>query len=160
MTLPFNLTCLIMALFSIILGGLTMHAIALFRSYGVEQAGMMWSLTLGASVLGRITFWISFRQDLQEKPHPGELVVPHHRFRLHHNKCGHELVCLGSRDLLRPCSRLIRHATATVLRRKIQGWSTSANSSGSLAFARLLGWLWALCFWGRYLMQQNHMRMP
>lgn len=56
MTLPFNLTCLIMALFSIILGGLTMHAIALFRSYGVEQAGMMWSLTLGASVLGRITF--------------------------------------------------------------------------------------------------------
>ena len=55
-TLPFHLTCLIMALFSIILGGLTMHAIALFRSYGVDQANTMWSLTLGASVLGRIVF--------------------------------------------------------------------------------------------------------
>jgi len=55
-SLPFNLTCLIMILFSIILGGLTMHAIALFRSYGVDQANTQWSLTLGASVLGRILF--------------------------------------------------------------------------------------------------------
>jgi MFS family permease len=55
-TMAFHLTCLIMALFSLILGGLTMHAIALFRSYGLEEANLMWSLTLGASVLGRIVF--------------------------------------------------------------------------------------------------------
>lgn len=55
-TLSFKLTCLAMTMFSIILGGLTMHAIALFRSYGVEQANVMWSLTLGTSVLGRILF--------------------------------------------------------------------------------------------------------
>jgi MFS family permease len=53
---PFHLTCLIMALFSVILGGLTMHAIALFRSYGVEEASALWSLTLGVSVAGRIIF--------------------------------------------------------------------------------------------------------
>lgn len=55
-TLPFHLTCLIMALFSVILGGLTMHAIALFRSYGIQEANTLWSLTLGASVAGRIVF--------------------------------------------------------------------------------------------------------
>ncbi|HVN72381.1 MAG TPA: MFS transporter [Desulfomonilia bacterium] len=55
-TLPFNLTCAMMTLFCIILGGLTMHAIALFRSYGIDRAGTLWSLTLGMSVLGRILF--------------------------------------------------------------------------------------------------------
>ena len=55
-TLPFHLICLVMALFSVILGGLTMHAIALFRSYGVVEANTLWSLTLGASVAGRIIF--------------------------------------------------------------------------------------------------------
>ena len=66
-TLPFKLTCLIMALFSIILGGLTMHAIALFRSYGVDKANMMWSLTLGVSVLGRIVF--GYLSDKVSKKH-------------------------------------------------------------------------------------------
>ncbi len=66
-TLPFKLACLIMALFSIILGGLTMHAIALFRSYGVDQANMMWSLTLGVSVLGRIVF--GYLSDKVSKKH-------------------------------------------------------------------------------------------
>lgn len=55
-TTAFHLTCLVMGLFSLILGGLTMHAIALFRSYGLEEANLMWSLTLGASVLGRVVF--------------------------------------------------------------------------------------------------------
>lgn len=55
-TLPFHLTCLVMVLFSIILGGLTMHAIALFRSYGVAEANTLWSITLGVSVAGRIIF--------------------------------------------------------------------------------------------------------
>lgn len=66
-TLPFKLTCLIMILFSIILGGLTLHAIALFRSYGVDQANTTWSLTLGASVLGRIMF--GFLSDKTSKKH-------------------------------------------------------------------------------------------
>lgn len=55
-SMAFHLTCLIMALFNLVLGGLTMHAIALFRSYGLEEANLMWSLTLGASVLGRVIF--------------------------------------------------------------------------------------------------------
>ncbi len=45
-----------MFLFSIVLGGLTMHAIELIRSYGVSNANTMWSLALGFSVLGRIFF--------------------------------------------------------------------------------------------------------
>ena len=53
-TLPFHLMCIMLTLFSIILGGLTMHAIALFRSYGIGHASILWSLTLGVSVLGRI----------------------------------------------------------------------------------------------------------
>lgn len=55
-TSSFKLTCLIMFLFSIVLGGLTMHAIELIRSYGVSNANTMWSLALGFSVLGRIFF--------------------------------------------------------------------------------------------------------
>ncbi|MFA5520118.1 MAG: MFS transporter, partial [Spirochaetota bacterium] len=34
----------------------TMHAIELIRSYGVSNASTMWSLALGFSVLGRISF--------------------------------------------------------------------------------------------------------
>ena len=55
-TSSFKFTCLIMFLFSIVLGGLTMHAIELIRSYGVSNANTMWSLALGFSVLGRIFF--------------------------------------------------------------------------------------------------------
>ncbi|MFA5517720.1 MAG: MFS transporter [Spirochaetota bacterium] len=55
-TLSFKFTCLLMFLFSIVLGGLTMHAIELIRSYGVSNASTMWSLALGFSVLGRIFF--------------------------------------------------------------------------------------------------------
>lgn len=55
-TLSFKFTCLLMFLFSIVLGGLTMHAIELIRSYGVSNASTMWSLALGFSVLGRISF--------------------------------------------------------------------------------------------------------
>jgi MFS family permease len=55
-TLPFYLICLIMALYSIILGGMTQHAIALLRSMEISEANLFWSLTLGASVFGRIIF--------------------------------------------------------------------------------------------------------
>lgn len=55
-TSSFKLTCLLMFLFNIVLGGLTMHAIELIRSYGVSNASTMWSLALGFSVLGRISF--------------------------------------------------------------------------------------------------------
>jgi len=55
-TSSFKLTCLIMFLFCIVLGGLTMHAIELIRSYGVSNASTMWSLALGFSVLGRVFF--------------------------------------------------------------------------------------------------------
>jgi MFS family permease len=55
-TLPFYLICIIMALYSVILGGMTQHAIALLRSMEVSDANLFWSLTLGASVFGRIIF--------------------------------------------------------------------------------------------------------
>jgi MFS family permease len=55
-SLPFYLICVIMALYSVILGGMTQHAIALLRSMEVSEANLFWSLTLGASVLGRIIF--------------------------------------------------------------------------------------------------------
>lgn len=55
-TLSFFLICLIMALYSVILGGMTQHAIAMLRSMNITDAGLFWSLTLGASVLGRIVF--------------------------------------------------------------------------------------------------------
>lgn len=66
-TLPFKLLCLIIVFFNIILGGLTMHSIALLRNYGVDHANTMWSLTLGASVLGRIMF--GFLSDKTSKKH-------------------------------------------------------------------------------------------
>jgi MFS family permease len=55
-TLAFFLTCLIMALYSVILGGMTQHAIAMLGSLSVAGAGLFWSLTLGASVIGRVVF--------------------------------------------------------------------------------------------------------
>lgn len=55
-TLPFYLICIIMALYSVILGGMTQHAIALLRSMDISDANLFWSLTLGASVFGRIIF--------------------------------------------------------------------------------------------------------
>lgn len=55
-TLPFILICVIMALYSVILGGMNQHAIALLKSMSIAGAGLFWSLTLGASVIGRIIF--------------------------------------------------------------------------------------------------------
>ena len=55
-TLSFFLTCLIMALYSVILGGMTQHAIAMLGSMNITDAGLFWSLTLGASVIGRVVF--------------------------------------------------------------------------------------------------------
>lgn len=45
-----------MALYSVILGGMTQHAIAMLGSLSVAGAGLFWSLTLGASVIGRVVF--------------------------------------------------------------------------------------------------------
>ncbi|MCD6571170.1 MAG: MFS transporter [Deltaproteobacteria bacterium] len=55
-TLPFYLICLLMVFYSVIVGGMTQHAIALLRASGVAEANLFWSLALGASVIGRLLF--------------------------------------------------------------------------------------------------------
>lgn len=55
-TLPFYLLCLMMFFYSVIIGGMAQHAIALLRSMDVGEANLFWSLTLGASVFGRLIF--------------------------------------------------------------------------------------------------------
>lgn len=55
-TLLFPVMCAMMVLFSIILGGMTQHAIAMLRSVVLDQANLYWSLALGASVVGRLLF--------------------------------------------------------------------------------------------------------
>lgn len=55
-TITFLLICTIMALYSVILGGMNQHAISLLRSMDISSAGLFWSLTLGASVIGRVVF--------------------------------------------------------------------------------------------------------
>ena len=58
-TLPFWLMTLLMLCYGFTFGSMTQHAIALLRSQGVGEPSLFWSLTLGISVLGRLTFGAS-----------------------------------------------------------------------------------------------------
>jgi MFS family permease len=55
-SLTFYLLCFMMAFYSVIVGAMTQHAIALLRSGGITDPGLFWSATLGASVVGRLLF--------------------------------------------------------------------------------------------------------
>jgi MFS family permease len=55
-SLTFYLLCFMMAFYSVIVGAMTQHAIALLRSGGITDPSLFWSATLGASVVGRLLF--------------------------------------------------------------------------------------------------------
>lgn len=55
-TFSFIVLCFMMIFFSVILGGMTQHAIAMLRGVLLDEANLFWSLTLGASVFGRLLF--------------------------------------------------------------------------------------------------------
>jgi MFS family permease len=55
-TLPFWLMTFLMLCYGLIFGALTQHAIALLRSLECGEPGLIWSLTLGISVLARLLF--------------------------------------------------------------------------------------------------------
>lgn len=57
-TLPYWLMCLLMLCYGTAFGAMTQHAIALLRSLGTAEPSLLWSLTLGVSVLGRLFFGI------------------------------------------------------------------------------------------------------
>ncbi len=58
-TLPYWLMAVLMLCYGFTFGSMTQHAIALLRSHGVGEPSLFWSLTLGISVLGRLTFGAS-----------------------------------------------------------------------------------------------------
>jgi MFS family permease len=55
-TLPYWLMAFLMLCYAVAFGSMTQHAIALLRSLGAGEPSMVWSLTLGISVLGRLLF--------------------------------------------------------------------------------------------------------
>jgi len=55
-TLPFWLMTFLMLCYGLTFGSMTQHAIALLRSLGCGEPGLVWSLTLGISVLSRLLF--------------------------------------------------------------------------------------------------------
>lgn len=55
-TFSFIVLCAMVIFYSVILGGMTQHAIAMLRNVILNEANLFWSLTLGASVFGRLIF--------------------------------------------------------------------------------------------------------
>ena len=53
-TSSFRTVCGLMLLYGMIIGGMTQHAIAMLRNFGVAKPSVFWSLALGISVAGRL----------------------------------------------------------------------------------------------------------